>query len=286
MLKKDKNIKAKFSELKKKHRLSFSDQNTYDEKWGFKVSPLNLISLLLLYTIFIIITSLVIIKFTPLKYVFIDTNNQYQLSISLNDTNFKIDSLEKALQNNTLYFKNLQSILKNEDNLDTTNLYQNELDENFQPVFNSIKEDSILRDIIENSSQVNSFLNHITDEIEFYLPPIEGIVSKSFNPKTGHFGVDIVGQKEDLIKATLKGIIIFSNWTSNQGHVLIIQHSNSLISIYKHNSSLLKTTGETVEAGDPIAIIGNSGEQTSGSHLHFELWLNQTPINPQEYISF
>jgi len=286
LLKKDKNIKAKFSELKKKHRLSFSDQNTYDEKWGFKVSPLNLISLLLLYTIFIIITSLVIIKFTPLKYVFIDTNNQYQLSISLNDTNFKIDSLEKALQNNTLYFKNLQSILKNEDNLDTTNLYQNELDENFQPVFNSIKEDSILRDIIENSSQVNSFSNHITDEIEFYLPPIEGIVSKSFNPKTGHFGVDIVGQKEDLIKATLKGIIIFSNWTSNQGHVLIIQHSNSLISIYKHNSSLLKTTGETVEAGDPIAIIGNSGEQTSGSHLHFELWLNQTPINPQEYISF
>ncbi len=285
-MKKDKNIESRFSTIRKKHRLSFSDQHTYDEKWSFKVSSLNLFSLLILYAIFVIFTCLIIIKFTPLKYLFIENSNQQQISASLKSNNITIDSLEKELYTNELYFRNLQSILKNEDKLDTTNLYQNELDENFQPVFSSVQEDSILRSNIENTEHTSTFNTVITDEIEFYLPPIEGIVSQSFNPKTGHFGVDIVGQKEEPIKATLKGIVIFSNWTSNQGQVIIIKHANSLISIYKHNSSLLKKEGETVEAGDPIAIIGNSGEHTDGSHLHFELWLNQNPINPQEYISF
>jgi len=285
-LKKERNIESKFSALKKKHTLSFSDQYTYDEKWSFKVSSLNIFSLFILYAIFIIFSCLILIKFTPLKHIFIGNINQNEISQSLKLNNVKIDSLEIALQNNNLYIQNLQSILKNEDKLDTNNLNQTELNENFQPQFSSIREDSILRQLIENSNNTNSISTASTDEIEFYLPPIEGIVSKSFNTKNSHFGVDIVGQKEDPIKATLKGIVIFSNWTSNQGNVIIIQHNNSLISIYKHNSSLLKKEGENVEAGDPIAIIGNSGEHTNGSHLHFELWLNQTPINPQEYISF
>ena len=286
MLKKDKTIKTKINALKKKHRLSFSDQYTYDEKWSFKVSKLNLVSLFILYAIFVIITSLIIIKFTPLKHLFIENVNQFELSQSIRKNDSKIDSLETALNTNNLYIQNLQSILKNEDKLDTTNLIQAELDDDFQPDFKSTREDSIFRNAIENSNNTNTFSTQPLEEIEFYLPPIEGIVSKSFNPKTGHFGVDIVGQKEEPIKATLKGIVIFSNWTSNQGNVIIIQHTNSLISIYKHNSSLLKKEGETVEAGDPIAIIGNSGEYTDGSHLHFELWLNQKAINPQAYISF
>ena len=286
MLKKNKNIKSRLSTIRKKHRLSFSDQHTYDEKWSFKVSSLNLFSLLILYAIFVIFVCLIIIKFTPLKYLFIENSNQHQISASLRLNNIIIDSLEKKFYTNELYFRNLQAILKNEDKLDTTNLYQNELDENFQPVFSSVQEDSILRSHIKNTEHISTFTSVTTDEIEFYLPPIEGIVSQSFNPSTGHFGVDIVGQKEEPIKATLKGIVIFSNWTSNQGQVIIIKHANNLISIYKHNSNLLKEEGETVEAGDPIAIIGNSGEHTDGPHLHFELWLNQTPINPQEYISF
>jgi murein DD-endopeptidase MepM/ murein hydrolase activator NlpD len=285
-LKNDKNIESKFSAFKKKHRLSFSDQHTYDEKWSFKVSSLNLLSLFILYAIFIIFFCLIIIKFTPLKYLFIGQENQYEINQSLKLNNAKIDSLEIALNNNNSYIINLQSILNGEDKLDTTNLNQNELGENFQPHFNSIPEDSILRNAIENSEHISSFSTTLTDEVEFYLPPIQGIISQSFNPKIGHYGVDIVGHEEEPIKATLKGKIIFSNWTSNQGHVIIIQHNNSLISIYKHNSSLLKKEGQTVEAGDPIAIIGNSGEYTDGSHLHFELWLNQTAINPQEYISF
>ena len=283
---KEKNIGSIFSRLKKKHMLSFSDQHTYNEKWSFKISSLNLFSLFILYAIFVIITCLIIIKFTPLKYLFIGNANQYEINQSLKSNNTKIDSLETALRHNNSYILNLQSILKNEDKLDTTNLNQNELDENFQPKFNTIPEDSILRNTIENLDNTTSLTTTIPDEIDFYLPPIKGIISQSFNPKTGHYGVDVVGQKEEPIKATLKGKVIFSNWTSNEGHVIIIQHNNSLISIYKHNSSLLKKEGETVEGGDPIAIIGDSGEYSDGSHLHFELWLNQKAINPQEYISF
>lgn len=286
MLKKENKIASLFKALKKKHSLSFSDQQTYDEKWSFKVSSLNLISLFILYAIFIVFICLVLIKFTSLKNLFIGINNQYQISESINTHNTKIDSLEKVLTSNNLYIQNIKSILKNEDKLDTINHNQNKLDNDFQPDFQSIKEDSILKSMIDNTTIQNMNSSSSITEVEFYLPPIEGIVSKSFNKKEGHFGVDVVGEKESPIKATLKGIVIFSNWTSTQGNVIIIQHTNSLISIYKHNSSLLKQEGETVEAGDPIAIIGNSGEYTDGSHLHFELWLNQTPINPQEYISF
>ena len=285
-MKKQNTIQSKFKALKKKHSLSFSDQHTYDEKWNFKVSTLNLLSLLLLYSIFIFFGCVILIKYTPLKYLVTDNTNLYEISKTLESNNTKIDSLEKTILSNDLYFKNLQSILKNEDKLDTTNLNQNLLEENFQPNFTKTTEDSLLRTIIENNQySINSSSNSVI-EIEFYIPPVKGIISKSYNDKTAHFGVDIVGEKDSPVKATLAGIVLFSNWTTAYGYVIILQHDNNLISIYKHNSILLKTEGDRVEAGDPIAIIGNSGEFTDGPHLHFELWQNQKSINPQEFMSF
>ena len=154
------------------------------------------------------------------------------------------------------------------------------------------REDSALRAEIEaedsryelNVSEKKPFTNSISSF--FFFTPLKGSVTNIFDPVSRHYGVDIVAAKNEAIKSTLDGTVIISNWTSETGYVIGIQHSNNIVSFYKHNSALLKKAGAYVKAGEPIAIIGNTGELTSGPHLHFELWYNGTPVNPKDYIAF
>ena len=134
--------------------------------------------------------------------------------------------------------------------------------------------------ILANTSNKTDF-----SSIHFY-PPVKGIVTNSFNPSENHFGTDIVTASNKVVVATLDGTVIIANWTLETGYVIQIQHENNLVSVYKHNSELLKKVGNHVTAGETIAIIGNSGELTSGPHLHFELWHNGTSINPEDYVAF
>jgi murein DD-endopeptidase MepM/ murein hydrolase activator NlpD len=112
------------------------------------------------------------------------------------------------------------------------------------------------------------------------------LVTNSFSTTNNHYGIDIVAPPNEVVKAILDGTVIMSSWTLETGWVIQIQHDNNLLSVYKHNAELLKRQGDFVKAGDPIAIIGNSGELTTGPHLHFELWHNMAPINPLDYIVF
>ena len=121
--------------------------------------------------------------------------------------------------------------------------------------------------------------------IAFYAP-LKGLISDSFNIQNEHFGVDVLAAENQAIKASLGGTVVFSDWTSETGYSIAIQHDNNLISFYKHNSVLLKKTGELVKAGDVIAIIGNSGEFSSGPHLHFEMWHKGKAIDPEHHILF
>jgi murein DD-endopeptidase MepM/ murein hydrolase activator NlpD len=122
---------------------------------------------------------------------------------------------------------------------------------------------------------------------ELYLfSPMEGIITDGFNPKENHFGVDIVAKEGEPVVCVTDGVVIFSSWTLDSGNVIGVQHRGNLISVYKHNSELLKNVGSFVSGGDIIAIIGNTGELTSGPHLHFELWHNGNSVNPQEYVAF
>ena len=125
-------------------------------------------------------------------------------------------------------------------------------------------------------------------EITSYLffTPVKGIVTNNFDPLNHHYGIDIVAKPNEPVKSILEGTVIFSDWTLETGYTIAIQHQQNMISVYKHNSSILKKTGSFVKAGEPIAIIGNTGELTTGPHLHFELWYNGNPINPRDHISF
>jgi len=157
-------------------------------------------------------------------------------------------------------------------------------------------EDSILRQEVESQTAYNLyFYDAQSAEYErdiantgpmVFFKPINGIITNHFNSATKHYGVDLVSERNDAVKAIYDGIVIFSDWTVNTGYVIAIQHPNNFISVYKHNSALLKRQGDIVKSGDPISIIGDSGEQSSGPHLHFELWANGSPVNPLDYINF
>ena len=123
------------------------------------------------------------------------------------------------------------------------------------------------------------------DKLHFFTP-VRGMVTNSFNPSNNHFGTDIVAGPNEVVKATLAGTVIMATWTLETGYVIEIQHDNNLISVYKHNAELLQKVGLRVKAGDAIAIIGNSGELTTGPHLHFELWQNGVALNPENFIVF
>ena len=153
-------------------------------------------------------------------------------------------------------------------------------------------QDSALRNDVENNEAYNisqiSIGNRASSlSAALLFPPINGVVSSTFDPSKSHYGVDVVPPNSDeVVKAVLPGRVTLSTWSSETGHIIQIQHTGDLISVYKHNAVLLREMGDKVEAGEAIAIVGNSGEFSSGPHLHFELWQDGEAVDPQKYIVF
>ncbi len=285
--------------LSGKFRLVVMNDETYEEVSSFRLSRVNIY--ILLSTILVILVTFITsaIVFTPLKeYIpgYADVGSKRQL-IQLR---MKVDSMENALQAHDLYVKDIQSIINNGQppivKIDTP-----VIDAGTTQQFDSIDlkkispMESKMRDEVENESSFMLNLQLAKDKIGknnsaisdfLFFPPVKGYITEAFNTKEEHYGVDIVAPENEAIKSTLDGIVIFADWTTETGYVIAIQHENNLISLYKHNSVLLKKEGAYVKAGDVIAVIGNSGEQTTGPHLHFELWYKGVPLNPQDYIVF
>lgn len=206
----------------------------------------------------------------------------------------RTDSLNEELQAYSIYYSNLEDIFSN-----GTGIYPGGMAENVDSVKLSLddsaldfisQEELALRREFEGQ-EGNDILtvntNHTPDISKMLLyKPAEGILSSSFRPLDGHYGVDIVAKKNEAVKSIAKGTVVLATWTEDGGNVISIQHPNNLISVYKHNSSLTKSMGDHVAGGEIIAIMGNSGELTTGPHLHFELWHEGRPIDPAQFITF
>jgi murein DD-endopeptidase MepM/ murein hydrolase activator NlpD len=147
------------------------------------------------------------------------------------------------------------------------------------------REDSLLREKVSREDKFNPLA--ATTQVNFALfAPVKGTISQDYNPKEKHFAVDIVTVKDAPVKATADGTVIFAEWTAQTGYVIILEHRNNMLSVYKHNASLSKEQGDIVKAGEVIATAGNTGEFTTGPHVHFELWRDGYPINPTNFIDF
>jgi murein DD-endopeptidase MepM/ murein hydrolase activator NlpD len=230
-----------------------------------------------------------VIAFSPLReYIpgYTSTDIRRQM-VALNQLS---DSLNTELINRERYLQNIKNIIEGR-NIDTGQVEVVPPNSTLEDInFEKTPEDSLLREQVEAEEKFNFFGytnvdNQSIEKLLFFLP-VKGLITESFNIEDEHYGVDVVTKENELIKSTLNGVVVMSSWTSETGHVIAIQHENNLLSVYKHNSVLLKDQGERVEAGEAIAIIGNSGKWSSGPHLHFELWYNNNPVDPEQYILF
>ncbi|MEA3495845.1 MAG: M23 family metallopeptidase [Bacteroidota bacterium] len=285
---KDQKFLKKF---KNKYRFVVLTEDKLEEKTSFRLSRFNVIMIISIF-IFIITTIIfLLIAFTSIKeYIpgYADFRTREVLREQINRT----DSLELVLQRKEKYFNNIIKILNGDVDDYTKQHYKKEnviTASDKIKLFNKTKEDSILRIQFEKDSQYNVYFqedNKVIKKLQnlMFFPPVKGVVTQKFDLAKGHPAVDIASSKNVGIKATLDGTVIFSGWNVKTGNILIIQHSNNLISVYKHNSVLLKTMGDFVNAGDVIALIGESGELSEGIHLHFELWYNGNPLNPEDYL--
>lgn len=201
------------------------------------------------------------------------------------------DSLGQRLHERDLYIQNLRAVLRGEVKADSASLFAPLSEKPSAADMAPGEMDSVLRERVAREEAYSLREGSVgADRREiagvFFFPPLRGIVTSEFERKQDHFGIDIVAKADAAVKACLAGTVTLASWTTDAGHVLHIQHPNDLVSIYKHNSVLLKKVGDKVKAGEAVAIVGNSGELTTGPHLHFELWLNGEPLDPQAYMVF
>lgn len=284
--------KGLFKKLHNKYRIVILNDDTMEERLNIRLSRFRVFILSGTVIILLVLATIYLIAFTPLKE-YIPGYADFNTRMVLRELSLRADTLEKQLRQKDLYIMNIRNIAEGRDLIeeipdtiadpDVTGIYERPRS----------REDSLLRAEMELTEQFNNSywdnteMQAIADVVYFtFFPPAIGMISSHFDPAEGHYGVDIVSDQDEIIKSTLSGTVIFSGWTIETGYTIGIQHENNIVSIYKHNSKLLKEEGSMVEAGDPIAIIGDTGLYSTGTHLHFELWFNGVPVNPAEYISF
>ncbi len=265
------------------------NEDTFEEVGNMRLTRLNLIALVGIVLIFLVSITYILVAFTNIRELipgYPDAAMRQQIRTNA----MKLDSLEQEQTMRDQYFDNLNRIISG----DVPNMYLNDTsgmvnsrDINFMRSTN----DSLLRQQIEAEEQFRLSVlddNQVSKKLHdlHFFTPVDGLISGDFNPADGHFGVDLVAEPNEVVKATLGGTVTMSTWTLETGYVIQIQHDYQLMTAYKHNASLFKTVGEKVAAGDAIAIVGNSGELTTGPHLHFELWHDGVPLDPIDYIVF
>ena len=285
-----------FKKLNRKYDFAMSHDETGHTMLKFRLNLLNLIWVVLGIALLLIVITTFIIAFTPLReYIpgYTDTN----LNREVYQLNLRADSLEKEMRKKDIYFDNLKKIVEGYDFAADSTLAKMSI---YEPLPKSVTDtitlkksvqDSILRAEYAAQDQYNLFGDDYlpptkpSSLVKSFFVPLNGTVVNAFGPDSGHYGIDIASDGDQIINATLDGTVVFSTWSINDGYCIGIQHEDSYFSIYKHNATLLKKEGDYVKAGEAIAILGGSGDAEATEHLHFELWHNGIAINPAEYMT-
>lgn len=274
-----------------KYRFSVTNDTTFEEVWRIRLTQYNAFLLISFLLFFIIGATTLLISFTNLRE-FIPGYPDVTMRRNILMSAIRLDSLERELALRDRYFANMNAIISGNQPLD--NYALRDTTSSLRPIsFRNSPEDSALRSKVEKDEKFNLNVGSKPSEpvtslagLHFF-PPVKGIVSGKFDPRSKHFGTDIVTKPRSPVDAALDGTVIFTGWTMETGFVIEVQHSNNIVSVYKHNANLLKETGDMVRTGEAIAIVGDSGEMyTSGPHLHFEIWYKGSPLDPEKHIIF
>ena len=284
---KKKRHKAFWSNIKFKYKLTIINENTLEEVVGLRVSKLNGISVLLSVLTVLFLVASVIIAFTPLRNYLPGYMNS-EIRAQVVENALRVDSLQQLVDRQNLYIMNIQDIFSGTIRVDTVHNMDS---------LTTVREDSLMertqreaefRKQYEETEKYNLTSITARPDIEglIFYRPTRGMITDKFDADRKHYGTDIAANPGESVLATLDGTVILSTYTAETGYVIEVQHNQDFISVYKHCSSLLKREGDTVQAGEAIALVGNSAQLTTGPHLHFELWHKGRAVNPEQYIVF
>ena len=249
----------------------------------------TLLMFLVSAVIFIIIAVTMLIAFTPLRE-YIPGYTSGNIRRTLINNVLLVDSLEHEIQLRDIYFNDFRLMIMGESPVDTT-VKKITPDQSEEITLSKYNADSLFKDELraEHSGTAMPSLpvpNSQGAGGNVFHSPVKGIITAKLDLSAGHYGIDFVGKLNSPILAPLDGTVILAEWTMQTGYVIQIQHGHNLVTVYKHNAELLKKQGDRVKAGETIAYMGNTGKETTGPHLHFEMWMNGICLDPEEYIKF
>ena len=287
-MKNKKENKGFFKKLFNDYKVVVSSEDTFEEKFAFKASKINVFVLMLVYSVILISFTIGVVFFTQLRELVPGYSSSDLLNRAIYLTQ-KTDSLERQIELNNKFYKSIEDVLsgKTDEFIERDNIpIDSSLNEKNLFSISPNSEDSILRNYVDSQDKFNLTKNELVIVNKMFFSPIKGDITQSFNFEENHFAIDIAADIGTPVKSILDGKILFSEWSVDTGHVIIVDHGDNIISVYKHNSKSLKEQNDFVQAGEVIAYSGNQGSLSSGPHLHFELWKNGTPIDPEPLLNF
>lgn len=287
-VKNKKENKGFFKKLFNDYKVVVSSEDTFEEKFAFKASKINVFVLMLVYSVILISFTISIVFFTQLRELVPGYSSSDLLNRAIYLTQ-KTDSLERQIELNNKFYKSIEDVLsgKTDEFIERDNIpIDSGLNEKNLFSISPNSEDSILRNYVDSQDKFNLTKNELIIENKMFFSPIKGDITQAFNFEENHFAIDVAADIGTPVKSILDGKILFSEWSVDTGHVIIVDHGDNIVSVYKHNSKSLKEQNDFVQAGEVIAYSGNQGSLSSGPHLHFELWKNGTPIDPEPLLNF
>lgn len=288
MTTKSKGKKRFTHKLLHKYRLVILNEDTFEERFAIKLTRLNVFVIISLLTILLVAGTTIFIAYTPLRE-YIPGYSSTSLKKKATELNYKTDSLQQVIIANGKYFESIKRVLTGD--ISAIEVNKDSIIEAAEQDIDLVdlepsQEDLELREKVDKEDKYSLFESATSNASFVLFPPVNGTISEGYNVEEKHFAIDIVVIKDTPIKAVADGTVILAEWTTQTGYIIIIDHGNGLISAYKHNASLTKSQGDLIKSGEVIAISGNTGELTTGPHLHFELWKDGYPINPTTFIDF
>ena len=280
-----KSEKKKKNWFKRSTRIVGMDPISFEEWWRVKINRLQLISISLIFIVFLFLINYLIFSYTPIGYL-LPENIKNRNKQKIESTAIRVDSFEKKLKAQDNYILNLQKVILGKVSIDSvysTNINQ-KIDQLIVDTTISNAEKQLDQNLKENQEKKGKKNDQLFDQL-FLYDPVHGQVSQRFKIPN-HPGVDIVTKEDEQIKACLNGVVLHSSYDDQDGHTVILSHENEIISVYKHAQRIYVKVGDKVTRGKAIGVVGNSGERTTGTHLHFELWSDMGPLNPLDYFSF
>ena len=270
------------------YRMVILNEDSFEEKLSFRLTRLNVFILFITLSVSLIALTTVLIAFTPIKE-FIPGYSSGAITQDAILLNRRADSLETQLALNEQYYASIKRVLTGDVAMDEVDLDSVRDAATLDPAqfdFDPSPQEEELRERVAAEDRFTVSNPVVSRNTIVFFPPVSGTISSTYKETKDHYGVDVTAPLGAPVKAVADGTVIFAGWTADTGYVILLEHSYGLISVYKHNSSLSKEQGQRVKAGEVIASVGDSGQDSTGPHLHFELWSDSYPVNPTDFINF